>query len=108
MCPITVDKRQARDFGQLIFMSSYKTTYEITNRRIKSTEFSNCQNKEFLLMLSRSSCVGQVVSTLAFGADDPGSIPGGKIYFLAAFQCFGGHCKPSVQSAKSLSSSCFL
>ena len=31
-----------------------------------------------------------------------------KIYFLAAFQCFGGHCKPSVQSAKSLSSSCFL
>ena len=31
-----------------------------------------------------------------------------KIYFLAAFQCFGGHCKPSGQSAKSLSSSCFL
>ena len=31
-----------------------------------------------------------------------------KIYFLAAFQCFGGHCKPSVQSTKSLSSSCFL
>ena len=29
-------------------------------------------------------------------------------YFLAAFQCFGGHCKPSGQSAKSLSSSCFL
>ena len=28
--------------------------------------------------------------------------------FLAAFQCFGGHCKPSGQSAKSLSSSCFL
>ena len=24
-----------------------------------------------------SSCVGQVVSTLAFGADNPGSIPGG-------------------------------
>ena len=31
-----------------------------------------------------------------------------KIYFLAAFQCFGGHCKPSGQSAQSLSSSCFL
>ena len=31
-----------------------------------------------------------------------------KIYFLAAFQCFGGHCKLSGQSAKSLSSSCFL
>ena len=25
---------------------------------------------------SSSSCVGQVVSTLAFGADNPGSIPG--------------------------------
>ena len=31
-----------------------------------------------------------------------------KIYFLAAFQCFGGHCKPSGQSAQSLSSPCFL
>ena len=31
-----------------------------------------------------------------------------EIYFLAAYQCFGGHFKPSVQSAKSLGSSCFL
>ena len=35
--------------------------------------------------------------------------PGEKeIYFLAAYQCFGGHFKPSVQSAKSLGSLCFL
>ena len=30
------------------------------------------------------------------------------IYFLAAYQCFRGHIKPSVQSVKSLGSSCFL
>ena len=55
-----------------------------------------------------SSCVGQVVRMLA----NPGSIPGGGAEkankILAAFQCFGGHRKPSVQSAKSQSSSCFL
>ena len=31
-----------------------------------------------------------------------------EIYFLAAYMCFGGHSEPSVQSAKSLCSSCFL
>ena len=38
-----------------------------------------------------------MVRTPACGADDPGSIPVGarkkEIYFLAAFQCFGGALK---------------
>ena len=42
---------------------------------------------------------GQVVSILACGVNDPGSIHGGgaekgNINFLAAFQCFRWHFKP--------------
>ena len=42
-----------------------------------------------------SSCVGQVVSTLAFGADNPGSIPGGGAEKENLFPC----CFPVLRRA---------
>ena len=45
-----------------------------------------------------------MVDTLGYSADDSGAIPGrgaekGSFNFLAAFECFGWHFKPYVQSA---------